>query len=134
LTVLATEVKESTLAKVPGFGFLDEVKFPTKRVFDVLAASGVLPKEGSGGGGGGDSQSDDGLVVAMSNVVFAGGSMRVAYAPDGNFFIWSRVGPTPDLPAPSNHQEESGGLEGPGSEGERPQPGNAGYDDSIPDS
>jgi len=177
LTVVSTEVKESSIAKLPGMGIVNDLKFPTQEVFDALSSSGLLTGAGEtnsgsfldqllrgasghfGEMGSKEDSSAGGIegrwvneaesskaMVAMKNAVFAGGSMRVAYAPDENFFVWSRIGPTPSSvssfntagePAAASDGAGDGPQEAKGDvEGETAELGDpfASFSDGMPDS
>jgi hypothetical protein len=78
LTLQTTEVKDSSIASVPGFAFVDDLKFPTEEVFNAVeqlrgASSGAT------------------AVIEMRNTLFEAGDMRVCFTPDEkNFFLWAR--------------------------------------------
>ena len=97
LDVIKTEVRDSTLAQaVPGLGFLDDFAFPTKQVFAAvtgLLGRGRISSSGSGPGREqGAAAAASSNTVEMRSLVFAGGGLRVTFAPDGvNFFVWSRI-------------------------------------------
>lgn len=80
LCVEKTEVKASTLATLPGLGFIDQVAFPSKGAFEAAGASAE---------------------VNMRSVLFGGGEAegsdyRVAFTPgDAHFFVWSRSSTRP---------------------------------------
>jgi|AntAceMinimDraft_1070359.scaffolds.fasta_scaffold122461_1 hypothetical protein len=103
LTVLHTEVKDSSLARAAPalLGFLDSTAFKTR---DVLGAVRRALRVGGGRGGDGDGHGDAGSggddgsdTVAMRSTLFGGGALRVATNPaDGQFFVWARTADAPD--------------------------------------
>lgn len=79
LALQKTEVKDSTLSKVPGFGFIDDIEFPTTRIFDQV-------EQFRGSSTGRTS------IVEMRSILFEDGNMRVSFPPgDDIFFVWVRT-------------------------------------------
>lgn len=75
VTVLKTEVKDSSISKLPGLSFVDDLSFPTE-----LAIAAFSFGQGAGAE----------VTVDMQTELFSGGGLRVSKAPDGNFFIWTK--------------------------------------------
>lgn len=75
LTLETTEVKDSTISKLPGLGFLNDLAFPTESAFDQLSdLIGAAP----------NSATVDCTIPYLSN------GLRITRTPSGYVFVHSR--------------------------------------------
>lgn len=102
LTLKTTEVKDSSISKVPGFSFVEDLSFPTTDVFDQV--------EKLRGGSTGKT-----AVVDMKNTLFEEGNMRVCFAPDDNFFVWTRIADATPSSSYDDGDEDAGSIGNSGS-------------------